>query len=51
MAETIEQAAGRLEQMRTLGLENALEYSASRMMANYLAAYRRVLEARQRNLQ
>ena len=43
MAETIEQAAGRLGEMRTLGLENALKYSAARMMANYLAAYRRVL--------
>ena len=49
MAEAIEKAAGRLEDMRALGLENALKYSGARMMANYLAAYRRVLEARQRS--
>ncbi|CAN7316799.1 glycosyltransferase family 1 protein [Variovorax sp. LjRoot84] len=48
MAQAIEQAAGRFEEMRALGLENALQYSAAQMMANYLAAYRRVLGARQR---
>jgi glycosyltransferase involved in cell wall biosynthesis len=48
MAEAIEQAAERLEEMRALGLENALHFSAAQMMANYLAAYRRVLGARQR---
>jgi glycosyltransferase involved in cell wall biosynthesis len=49
MAGAIEQAAGRLEEMRALGLENALNYSAARMMASYLAAYGRVLRARQRS--
>ena len=47
MAEAIEHAAGRLEEMRTLGLENAQRFSAAQMMANYLAAYRRVLASRQ----
>ena len=49
MARAIEQASGRLQEMRTLGLQNALHYSAAQMMANYLAAYRRVLEERQRD--
>jgi glycosyltransferase involved in cell wall biosynthesis len=48
MAAAIEQAAGRFEEMRALGLENAQHYSAAQMMANYFAAYRRVLGARQR---
>jgi glycosyltransferase involved in cell wall biosynthesis len=43
MAKAIEQAAGRSEEMRVLGLENAQRFSAAQMMANYLAAYRRVL--------
>ena len=47
MAEAIEHAAGRFEEMRTLGLENAQRYSAAQMMASYLAAYRRVLASRQ----
>ena len=47
MAAAIEQAAGRLEEMRALGLENAQRFSAAQMMANYLAAYRRVLASRQ----
>jgi glycosyltransferase involved in cell wall biosynthesis len=49
MAGAIEQAAGRLDVMRTQGLENSLNYSGAAMMANYLAAYRRALQARQRN--
>jgi hypothetical protein len=32
--------------MRALGLENTLNYSAARMMTNYLALYRQVLEGR-----
>ena len=46
MAEAIERAAGQFEQMRALGLENTLNYSAARMMTNYLALYRQVLEGR-----
>lgn len=48
IAIAIEQATGRFEEMRALGLQNARQYSAAQMMANYLAAYRRVLEVRQR---
>jgi glycosyltransferase involved in cell wall biosynthesis len=47
MAEAIEQAAGRLEEMRALGLENAQRFSAAQMMADYVAAYRRALALRQ----
>jgi glycosyltransferase involved in cell wall biosynthesis len=47
MAEAIENASGRLEEMRTLGLENAQRFSAAQMMTNYLAAYRRLLASRQ----
>ena len=47
MACTIEQSAGRFEEMRTLGLLNASNYSAEKMVKNYLAAYRRVLDAGQ----
>jgi glycosyltransferase involved in cell wall biosynthesis len=47
MAVAIEQAAERLGEMRALGLENAQRFSAAQMMANYLAAYRRVLASRQ----
>jgi len=46
MARAIEQAAGRFEEMRNLGLENASNYSADKMVMGYLTAYRRVLEAR-----
>ncbi|KWT68534.1 MULTISPECIES: glycosyltransferase family 1 protein [unclassified Variovorax] len=46
MATAIEDAAGHLDEMRALGLQNALQYSAAQMMANYVAAYRRLLEAR-----
>jgi glycosyltransferase involved in cell wall biosynthesis len=45
MANAIERAAGRFEEMRNLGLENASNYSAEKMVMSYLAAYRRVLEA------
>jgi len=47
MACTIEQSEGRFEEMRTLGLLNASNYSAEKMVKNYLAAYRRVLDAGQ----
>ncbi|GAA4342147.1 glycosyltransferase family 1 protein [Variovorax defluvii] len=49
MAEAIEQSAERFESMRAQGLENALNYSAATMMANYLAVYREALRARQRS--
>ena len=45
MANAIERAAGRFEEMRDLGLENASNYSAEKMVMSYLAAHRRVLEA------
>lgn len=43
MAHAIEQAAGRFEEMRALGLENA-SHAAEKMVASYLAAYGRALE-------
>ncbi|MDL9997725.1 glycosyltransferase family 1 protein [Variovorax sp. J22P240] len=45
MARAIEQAAGRFDEMRALGLLNASHYSAKKMVTNYLAAYRRVFDA------
>jgi len=45
MACAIEQAEGRFDEMRALGLLNASHYSAKKMVTNYLAAYRRVSEA------
>ncbi|RZL90031.1 MAG: glycosyltransferase family 1 protein [Variovorax sp.] len=48
IAQAIEQAAGRLDRMRVLGLKNAMRYSAGQMMANYVAAYRWVLAPQQR---
>jgi glycosyltransferase involved in cell wall biosynthesis len=46
MAAAIEEAAPRFDEMRRLGLENATHYSAERMASNYVATYRRVVEAR-----
>ncbi|CAN7572029.1 glycosyltransferase family 1 protein [Variovorax sp. LjRoot84] len=46
IAEAIEQAAPRFEEMRRLGIENATHYSAAQMASNYVAAYRRVIEER-----
>lgn len=46
IATAIEDAAGDLDEMRASGLQNARQYSAAQMMANYVAAYRRLLEAR-----
>ncbi|MDM0073435.1 glycosyltransferase family 1 protein [Variovorax sp. J2P1-59] len=45
MAHAIEQAAGRFEEMRALGLQNVSNYSAEKMVTSYLAAYRQVFEA------
>jgi len=44
IAHAIEQAAPRLADMRTLGLQNAAHFSAARMAANYVSAYRRVID-------
>jgi glycosyltransferase involved in cell wall biosynthesis len=46
IADAIERAAPRLPEMRRLGLENAAHYSASKMASNYVALYRRVIDAR-----
>ncbi|MDM0011633.1 glycosyltransferase family 1 protein [Variovorax sp. J22P168] len=46
MAQAIEEAAPRLEEMRRLGLENAAHYTPSRMAAAYVAAYALALERR-----
>jgi glycosyltransferase involved in cell wall biosynthesis len=46
MAAAIEQATPRLDEMRRLGLENAAHYSAERMAANYVSAYRRAISER-----
>ncbi len=46
MAAAIEEAAPRLGEMRRLGLENAVHYSAAQMTANYIAAYQRAIDAR-----
>ena len=46
IADTIVKAANRLDQMRELGLQNALRFSAAQMALNYVASYRRVLEER-----
>jgi glycosyltransferase involved in cell wall biosynthesis len=46
MAAAIENAVPRFAEMRRLGLENATHYSAQTMAANYVAAYRRVLDER-----
>ena len=46
IAAAIEQAAPRLPEMRRLGLENASHYTAERMAANYIAAYRKAIDAR-----
>lgn len=46
MAAAIEQATPRLDEMRRLGLENAAHYTAERMAANYVSAYRRAISER-----
>ncbi len=46
IAQAIEGAAPRLDEMRRLGLANASHYSAAQMASNYVAAYRRVIEER-----
>lgn len=46
IAQAIEQAVPRFGEMRRLGLENARHYSSQQMTANYVAAYRKVIEAR-----
>lgn len=46
IAQAIERAAPRFDEMRRLGLENARHYSSQQMTANYIAAYRKVIEAR-----
>lgn len=46
IAQAIETAAPRLEEMRRLGLVNASHYSAAQMASNYVAAYGRVIEQR-----
>jgi glycosyltransferase involved in cell wall biosynthesis len=46
IAVAIEGAAPRLPEMRRLGLENAVHYSASEMASNYVAIYRRLIDAR-----
>ena len=43
VATVMAQAAGRLPEMRALGLQNASQYSAARMMASYLGVYLQVL--------
>jgi glycosyltransferase involved in cell wall biosynthesis len=47
IAEAILGAAPRLSEMRRLGIENALHFSATQMASNYLAAYRSVLAKRE----
>lgn len=47
IAEAIERAAPRLPEMRRLGLDNAASYTAAQMASNYVATYRRVIDARQ----
>ena len=44
IAAAIERAAPRLPEMRRLGLDNATHYSSQQMAANYIAAYRRVID-------
>ena len=46
MAASIERAAPRLAEMRTLGIENASHYTAAQMASNYVQAYRRVMDER-----
>ena len=46
IAAAIEQAAPRFEEMRRLGLANAALYGAAQMASGYVAAYRRVIDAR-----
>ncbi|VTU26032.1 D-inositol 3-phosphate glycosyltransferase [Variovorax sp. SRS16] len=46
IAEAIERAAPRLPEMRRLGLENAAGYTAAQMASNYVAIYRRLVDAR-----
>lgn len=46
MAAAIEQATPRLDEMRRLGVENATHYTAERMAANYVSAYRRAISDR-----
>jgi glycosyltransferase involved in cell wall biosynthesis len=46
IAAAIERAAPRFEEMRRLGLANAVHYSSHQMAANYIAAYRRVIDER-----
>lgn len=46
IAAALDQAAPRLAEMRRLGLENATHYSSRQMASNYIAAYRRVIDAR-----
>ena len=46
IAAAIERAAPRLAEMRRLGLENAAHYTSAQMAANYVAAYRRVIDER-----
>lgn len=46
IATAIEDAAADFDEMRALGLQNARQYSAAQMMESYVAAYRRLLEAR-----
>lgn len=46
IAAAIEQATPRLDEMRRLGLDNAAHYTAERMAANYVSAYRRAISER-----
>lgn len=46
IVEAIERAAPRLPEMRRLGLENAAGYTATQMASNYVAIYRRLIDAR-----
>jgi glycosyltransferase involved in cell wall biosynthesis len=46
LAAALEKAAPRLDEMRTLGLENASHYTSERMALGYIDTYRRVIEAR-----
>ncbi|MEJ7688792.1 MAG: glycosyltransferase family 1 protein [Variovorax sp.] len=46
IAGVIEESAGRLNEMRLQGLENAALFTAERMLVNYVAMYARVLALR-----
>ncbi|MEJ7687562.1 MAG: glycosyltransferase family 1 protein [Variovorax sp.] len=46
IAQAIERAVPRMDEMRRLGLVNASHYSATQMASNYVAAYARVIEQR-----